>query len=309
MSPQPVAPPLPALVQAAERLGVRPGPLLMLLATLVFTIMLGLVKVARAELSAMEIVLWRAVVGVPLAVLAARGLPWRPRRPRLLLLRAVLGFGAMICFFTAAKGLALADHSLLTKLQPLLVAVIAPLALGASEKPGPRIWTSLVLGLLGCGLLLAPDLEGGGVWGLWAIASAFFSAGAHTTLRALGRSDHPAVVVMWFQAATVPLALGMQWAWDGAPPGLPPLHLWPLLGAIGAAAVLGQSLMTRAYQLDAAAVVAGASYSAPLWALAGDLLFFSATPGLHTLVGGALIVAAGLAVTWDRSKVVAPAEH
>ncbi len=278
----------------------------MAMATLSFTVMVGLVKVARAELSAAEIVLWRGVVGVPFALLLLRGRPLKVHAPRTMVARIVFGFAAMICFYTAAKGLSVADHSLLTKLHPLLLAVVAPLVLGADEKPGPRVWGALLLGMLGCGLLLAPDLQGGGLWGLWAVAAAAFSAAAHTCLRALGRTDHPAVVVLWLQLAIVPLSFGLQLATDGHLPALPSPSLWLPIAGVGACAVIGQSLMTRAYQLDRAAVVAGASYTAPLWAVIGDFLFFATSPSWNTLFGGSLIVLAGIAVVLANGRDTDP---
>ena len=273
----------------------------MVLTTLAFTVMIGLVKFAREDLSAAEVVLWRGFVGIPVAAIGLRGMALRPVNKPVLTLRILLGFCAMICFFTAAKGLPLADHALLSKVQPLLVALLAPLALGAGERPGSRTWWALIAGLVGCAVLLGPELQGGGVWGLWAVAAAAFSAGAHVCLRLLGRTDHPAVVVMCFQLAIAPLSLGLVWVQDGALPGLPPAYLWPVLAGIGFFAVLGQTLMTRAYQLDRAAVVAGAAYTSPLWAGVGDALFFATLPSWTTLAGGVLIIGAGLAVVLQPS--------
>lgn len=283
-----------------RRLSIRRGPLLMAGAALAFTLMIALVKHARTELEATEIMVWRSVVGVPLAFIGMRGLRLRPVAARLLLLRVVLGFSAMLCFFTAAKGLALAEQSLIGRIQPLLVAVLAPVFLGADEKAASRTWGALLLGLLGCVVLLAPGLQGGSIWGLWAVGSAIFSAAAHTTLRALGRTDHPAVVVLWFQIGITPLALLLHLATTGAMPALPPVDLWPAIAGVGALAVLGQSLMTRAYQLDRAATVAGAEYSGPLWAILLDLLIWRAEPGWHILAGGLIIVGAGLMVLLQK---------
>ena len=71
---------------------------MMLIATLLFTVMVGLVKVARAEMSAVELVFWRGLVSVPIALWMARkvgiGIVNRP----LMGLRIVLGFGAMMGF-------------------------------------------------------------------------------------------------------------------------------------------------------------------------------------------------------------------
>ena len=54
---------------------------------------------------------------------------------RLLATRIVVGFAAMTCFFTAAHGLAVADMSLIGRLQPLLIALLAPLFLAPLKHP------------------------------------------------------------------------------------------------------------------------------------------------------------------------------
>lgn len=301
MSPTP-----PALAaHPALRPALARGPLLMALAALVFTVMASLVKTSRAELGAAEIIVWRSLVSVPLAALplvalAARGaFPW-PQNHRALLARLLLGFASMVGVFTAARGLALAEQNLIDKVQPLVVAVAAPALLGADERPEPRTWIALLLGLLGCALLVLPDLRGGDLWALWALAGAVFSAGAHVALRVLGRTDHPALVVFSFQAGLVPLSLLLHLAVSGGAPALPSPALWGPLAGIGLCAFLGQTLMTRAYQLDRAAPVAAAAYTSPLWALLADLVVWHATPGWTTIVGGGVIVAAGMLVVWRR---------
>ena len=51
---------------------MRTGPLLMIAATLVLTIMSGAVKVARVEMEVLDLVFWRGVIAVPLALAVAR---------------------------------------------------------------------------------------------------------------------------------------------------------------------------------------------------------------------------------------------
>ena len=110
------------------------GPFLMVLATLVLTCMSGAVKVARAELDTLDIVVWRSIFAIPFAWWWARGADFRIEKKGLLGIRVGLGFAAMICFFTALKGLPLADTNMVTKLQPVLIALGAPLFLGRSEQ-------------------------------------------------------------------------------------------------------------------------------------------------------------------------------
>jgi len=277
----------------------------MILATISFTAMVSLVKLARVELSSLEIVFWRSTVAVPLAMLLAVPVGLRARSPRLLALRAGLGFVTMVGYFTAAGGLPVADLTLITKLQPVIVAVMAPLLLGSGERAGGRVALVLLLGITGCALIVAPELRGGGWYGAVALAAAVTSACAHTCVRALGSTVHPYAQVFWFQLGVLVLAGGTLWLTAGLP--VPDARLWPHLAGIGVFATVGQWLMTHAYRVDRAARVAAASYTAPLFALFVDLAIFSTPPGLPALGGGALIVLAGLLLLAQRADApVAP---
>lgn len=264
----------------------------MILATLAFTAMVTLVKLARAELSSLELVFWRSTVAVPLAWMLATPVGLRVSSPRLLALRSVLGFVTMVGYFTAAGGLPLADLTLITKLQPVIVAVLAPLALGAGERAGRRVLLVLLLGLLGCALLVVPELSGGGRYGAIALFAAFTSAGAHTCVRRLGSTVHPTAQVFWFQLGVLVLSGTTLALTQGLT--VPDLHIGPHVAGVGAFATIGQWLMAHAYRADRAARVAAASYTAPLFALGVDLLIFATTPGPLAVAGGALIVLAGL---------------
>lgn len=269
------------------------GPIYMTLAAALFTVMVAFVKLARAELNAFEIVIWRAVFALPVAYLLARKHGLRLHNKRLLAVRVALGFVAMSCFFTAAGGMAVADLQLISRLQPVLIAIIAPWFLGRNERPGRAVWIALVLGIVGCAVLLAPELAVGSTWGLFAVAAAVASSGAHLTLRRLGRTDHPGVVVFWFQAA---LLLPAGFAHSVATESiltLPPSHLWYALVGCGVSAALGQLFMTRAYQVDRAARVAAATYAGPLFGVLADILLFATMPGWDMAIGGALILVSG----------------
>ena len=262
----------------------------MIVAALCFTLMVACVKSARAELGPFEIIFWRSVVGLPLMALAMGGAPWRIRNRRAFAARALFGVLAMTGYYTAAKGLDVADLSLLGRLQPLGVAALAPLALGRDERSGGAVWALLLVGLLGCGILLGPDLAVGNRYGLIALGGVVAGAAAHTSLRALGATDDPRSVVLGFQVAALLASGAGVLVRTGGPPSLPGVHLLPALLGVGVFALLGQLLLTRAYREDRAARVSAASHVSPLWAVLADLAFFGVVPGLHVLVGGGVVM-------------------
>ena len=272
----------------------------MIAATLVLTVMSGAVKVARIELTVLELIFWRGAIAVPLAwSLAVRGGLQMEHR-RVFAVRLGLGFCAMVCFFTALEGLPLADTNLITKVQPVLIALAAPWFLGASERASPRLWGLLLVGLFGCAILLAPDLKTGSVWGLWALGASLFSAGAHIALRGL-KTESSTAVVFWFQVGVLGLSTVALLGTQSEIP-IPSAEVWPAVVAVGALATAGQLLMTYAYASDTASRVAAVRFIGPVWGIAGDVLFFSGWPATHVWIGGAIVVCAGLAVTLQSNE-------
>lgn len=279
---------------------MRRGPLYITISGLMFAIMLVLVKMTRARLDAFEILFWRGVTAAPLAYALARKAGLGLRRPGLFALRAISGAAAMGLLVFAAKGLFVADLELIHKLQPLVVALLAPWLLGQSERASPRVWALLCMGLCGCVLILAPDLAIGSVYGVAAVLSALCSAAAHLCVSALMRTDDSRVVVFHFQTSVMVMALVVIVVTTGSMPDLPPGDLWlPVLG-VGLSATAGQIFMTQAYAEDRAPVIAAASYTSPIWAITADVVVFANWPGWNVIAGGALIVGAGMILLFVR---------
>ncbi len=282
----------------------------MIAATVAFTVMVSFAKVARRELSALDIILFRSATSIPLAIVFSLGFgattragSWREalriHRRGLMTIRLLTGFGAMVCFFTAAGGLAVADLSILHKLQPILIAILAPLLLGSAERPGRTVWLAIGLGLCGSALIVGPQLTIGSWFGLWALGGVVLSALAHVTVRALGKTERSSAIVVWFQIGAFALCVSTLLLLRG---GLdfPPWRLVSVLIGCGISATIGQLLMTKAYALSQASTVAAASYAAVAFGALADILVFRAFPSLTVWLGGGLVVCAGLVLVIRR---------
>jgi drug/metabolite transporter (DMT)-like permease len=267
----------------------------MLLATLAFTVMNAAVKLGGRALSPVELVFWRSALGamlvLPLAL--ARG-NLRMTSPWLMLGRTLFGVTAMSLGFASLKGLTLAEASLIFELQPMLVAVLAPVVFGAHERIGRGIWGAMALGAAGGAIILAPDALSGSVWGLLGLASAVASAGAHLFLRPLGRDEDDRAIVFWFLLGSAIVSAAVAPLQDGHPVHLQPDATWVLLLVLAGSATIGQLFMTRAYRQERAGVVAATQYVAPLLGATLDAAVFGVLPGWHAWLGGGLVVMAGL---------------
>ncbi len=271
---------------------------LMTVANFGFAGMAALVKLMDTHLPEQELVFWRAAFSLPLLLL----LVLRARREFLvrargtIVLRSVLGFAAMMLFFYALGRISLGEAQMLIKIQPVWVALLAPFVLG--ERPGGRVWSCLALALLGVALVLGPSITSGvlGLAGLAALASSLFSALAHMQLRKLGRTDPPDLIVFNFTALlllfsgvmTIPVARTPE-----------PGH-WPLLVGLALCAMAGQMFMTGAYRAAPAPLVATVGYVAIPVAMFLDGLIWGTVPTVWSLAGGALIIASGILLAYQR---------
>jgi drug/metabolite transporter (DMT)-like permease len=191
-------------------------------------------------------------------------------------------------------------------LQPTFTALLAWLLL--RERVGPRVLLAALLGWLAVVLLSNPSelmellgpiasgwLEGsaaplplGGV--LLAIAGALLSACAYVSVRALGRTEHPLVIVFYFPLVglvlTAPLVL-LQPVWPTA---------WEALALVGVGLFtqLGQLGVTNGLLGMPAARATALSYGqVPLAALWG-WWFFGEALDPDTTLAMALVLAATL---------------
>ncbi|NBW62477.1 MAG: hypothetical protein EBR33_04600 [Synechococcaceae bacterium WB4_1_0192] len=202
------------------------GPALwMLSSALSFSLMSVFVKAVGERIPVAEVVLARSLVSLVLSVLMLRqaGLsPWGNRR-WLLVLRGAIGTGALLCVFAALEQLPLAPATVLQYLQPTITALLAWLLL--KERLGGRIILAALLGWLAVVLLSSPaELSGllgplaGTLLGhssmplpltgvLLALGGAVLSACAYVSVRALGRSEHPLVIVFYFPLVGLVLTL------------------------------------------------------------------------------------------------------
>ncbi len=272
------------------------GALLMSLATLGFAGMATMVKLLDRELPETQLVFWRALFSIPVLVLlllkAKQALVVKARWT--LLMRAAVGFLSMLLFFYSLGRLPLGEAQMLMKLQPVWIALLAPVML--AERAGSRVWLCLGLSLAGVLLVLGPSLSAGvvSVGGLAALGASLFSGLAHLLVRKLGRTEQPGTVVLNF---TVLLLLFSGFL--AAPSAqLPQGGHWPFLVALSMCAMLGQILMTSAYKVAAAPMVATVGYVSIPVASALDWIIWRTPPTAWAVAGGLLIIGSGVMLAY-----------
>ncbi len=280
----------------------------MISSALSFSLMGVCVKALGGRIPVTEVVLARSVVSLLLSMVMLRqaGLnPWGQRR-WLLVLRGVIGTAALLCVFAALARLPLAPATVLQYLQPTFTALLAWLLL--RERVGPRVLLAALLGWLAVVLLSSPA-ELSGLFGpvanlllgqrsaplplagvVLALAGALLSACAYVSVRALGRSEHPLVIVFYFPLVGLVLTLPAVLIDPVMPTGAESLAL---LG-VGLFTQLGQIGITKGLLgLPAARATAMSYGQVPLAALWG-WWFFQEPLDPDTALAAVLVLAATL---------------
>ena len=278
-------------------------PLLQMVASaLAFSLMGLCVKQVGGRIPAAEVVLARAIVSVALSwwLLQRAGVdPWGQRRG-LLILRGAIGTAALLCVYAALAQLPMASATVLQYIYPTITALLAWLMLG--ERIGKRVLLAIALGWTGVVLVAQPAglLQGAAALPplavLIALAGALFTSLAYVSVRSLGNSEHPLVIVFYFPLVALPLTLPLV-ALDPVLPTASEL-LW--LVGVGVFTQVGQVYLTRGLTALPAAQATAISYVqvafAGLW---GWLVFGESVDGWT--VAGAVLVLAAMLVSLRRS--------
>ncbi len=267
---------------------------------LAFSVMSLLVKVVGARLPTMEVVLARSVITLAITFWLLRGMGtplWGEAR-RLLLLRGLLGFVALSSFYYAVIHLPLADATVIQYTNPVFTALLAALFL--SERVPPRAVFLSLVSLAGVVIMARPAFLFGGAASLppipvaVGVTGAVFSAAAYTTVRRLGSSEAPLVIVFYFALVSTVGAIPFAAMDFVMPRGVD----WILLLGIGVSTQLGQLFLTLGLRDERAGRVMPVAYLQIVFAAIWGLWFLGEIPDRWTLAGAAVIVWA----TWRLSR-------
>ncbi len=224
-------------------------------------------------------------------------LPWIALRPGVLrsshplrqhVMRAGFKLLAMVAFFAAFSWGPLADVTAIAFTSPIFLVLGAALRLG--ERPGPAMIAAVVIGFVGALFVIGPSGTGFSLAILLALTGAVLQSAIQLILKSMSKDDTTATLVIWNLLLTVPIALAFAipfWAM----PGSKEMGLLALQGVVGAACM---GMMTHAFSLAPATIVAPVDFlRLPLVALGGFALF-GENIALTTLCGGGLICCAAL---------------
>jgi drug/metabolite transporter (DMT)-like permease len=279
-----------ALRQQADRRDERFGLALMVLSAASFALMAAMVKLLLPDTPTQAVVLSRGVMLTAVFSLMARrqGVPLMGQRPGMLLLRGLLGYGALSCYFFSVHHLPLGDAVLLQYSHPLFVASMAPFLLG--ERTGTAHWPLVLAALCGVALIVGPsgDLRGAALVGLFGSS---LSGLAYIAVRKLARSEHPLTILVWFPLATIPFSLvaTLRVGAEALPRDGREVagHL-----LVTASALVGQIALTHGLVRVRAAPATAVTMTGPVFGVLYGALFFGNWPTAASLAGMSITITA-----------------
>lgn len=275
------------------------GIVLLLAATLLFSLSDGMAKILGQRLPVFEISWIRYAIFVVLALaMAGRGgrLRLRVRSPALQVLRGVALVASAIFFVFALRLLPLADAAALGFIGPLLITLLAIPVLG--EAVGARRWVAIVVGFAGVLIVVRPGAATFSPGAILVLLSTLCWAVASVLTRKMAAWDDASTTVLW-SAVTGFLLLSLIMPFVFQVPAGPDLALSLVLGLV---ASIGQYMLVMAYRHAAASLLAPLSYAQLLWSSALGFLVFGAVPDRWTIIGALIIVASGIYIAQQARR-------
>ncbi len=257
-----------------------------------FSLMTVCVKHLNGRLPVAQIVLARALISLLITHIMIKKIgisAWGNQRV-FLLIRGLLGTGALFCVFTAIQKLTLASATVIQYTYPTFTAIAGLIFL--QENLRKRIGIAVIIGWIGITFVVQPSFNNihnfntkpllGTLIGL---TGALLTALAYICVRKLSIKEHPLVIVYYFPLVSIPITIpfilknavmpiGQEWLW---------------ISGIGLFTQLGQILITKGLSLLPAAQASAISYVQVIFASIWGILFFS-EPINHWMIAGALLV-------------------
>lgn len=268
-----------------------------------------------------EVILIRSLValGVLLAVivpLSGGSAVLRTRQPIKHLIRGGFVVFSNMCFFLALAAMPIADATAIFFVSPLVIALASVVFLG--ERVGPRRWLAIGAGLAGVVVMIRPGTDAFTPVALLPLLAATAYAGLQIMTRSLGLGERAVSMAFYIQitfllfSTLFGLTAGSgRWAGPGDSASLDFLlraWIWPRPGDLpfflfaGLGTALGGLLISQAYRLCEAALVAPLEYVAMPMAIVWGVAVFGEWPDTVAWIGIALILGAGIYMIWRETR-------
>lgn len=272
--------------------------LLMLLGILCFSLMDAGAKYLTGTVG-LIVALWARYAGqslIVIALVARRKGVWKARHPYLQILRSVLLLSATGFFFSGLHALGIPTATALMQLNPVLITLGGALLL--RELLGPQRILGIGAALVGALIIIRPGVQAFQFEMLYPIAAAICYAGYSLATRFVGRNEDVWTSLLYTGlVGGVLTSIALPFFWQ-----TPSLFDMLIMLAIAGIGTSGQLFIINSFTKAEAGAVAPFAYAGLVYAAIISILIYGDYPDYWTIIGGIVIVVAGIFV-WHRESV------
>lgn len=234
----------------------------------------------------MEIVFFRCLVAGFFCWFGIRQakVSWHGNNKKYLIFRGIAGTTALVLFFITIQNIPLASATTIQYLSPIFTATIAVFFLKESVKY--LQWFFYAIAFSGVLMIKSFDPRVSIFYLVIGVVAAFGSGVAYNIVRKLKDSEHPFVIILYFQLVGLVVSIpAMFFVWK-TPFGWD----WLYLILVGVFSQMGQVFLTNAFSREKAASVAIVVYSGLIYAISIGWIAYGEVQTLWTFMGMCLVV-------------------
>ncbi len=280
----------------------------MLLSALISAFNGAIAKILSDDMSALEIVFFRNIIGVIIILYALKITPPKLSggKIHMLFMRGFFGFLAMILFFYTITIIPLGEAITLNKTSPLFVSILAFYLL--NEHLSKRAILALLIGFFGIILITKPFGVVVSYEHFLGVLGGFFAAAAYATIKKLKDIYDSRIIVLSFVGigTLLPALLFLITPYIDPPKALSflfqeftfpnAINIWMLIGFMAVISTLSQWLLTKAYSSSKASIIGVISYTNIPFAIGFGYMLGDKFPDFLTFCGIGLIILGGILV-------------
>ncbi len=272
----------------------KKGVLLIILSSLFFTLNSAFVRVLD-DYSSYEKVFIRNTLSLliiaPALIKNKTSIKVPDTKVKWMILRCACGvLGMITSYYVVSNAVYYSESAILSKLNPFFIIIFAGILL--KEKITMHNVLAIFIAFAGVLVTYQPNL--GSSLQIYAIgiASSVFAGLAYTSVRSLAKVVDSRVIVFYFGLSTAVVTGIIMIVTEGfiVPRGIDILYFV----FVGLFATAGQLVMTSAYKYAEASKIGVFNFISIIFALFIDVLFFNTIPTTYTIIGGLVVIGAGV---------------
>jgi len=217
-------------------------------------------------------------------------------QPGLQITRGLLVIVSSVAFVFAVRYVELADAVAASFVAPFFVTILGAVVL--KEKVGIRRWLAVLVGFVGALIIVRPGMGVIHPAVMLVVLAAVFYSARQVIGRLLSDTDKTITTIAYtalVSSLILSIALPFYWQLPGS------FDQWLMFFGIAVLGGVAEVLIIQALEICEAGILAPIHYTIIIWATVYGYLIFNDLPDRWTLLGTAIIVAAGL-YTLQRAK-------